>query len=577
MSQQIQSLEGEFKKMSYVALYRTYRPKFFKDVYGQKVIVQTLQNALKFEKFAHAYIFSGPRGTGKTSVAKIVAKALNCLEAPVAEPCGKCSVCLGIDKGDVSDIIEIDAASNNGVDEIRDLRDKVKYAPSIGKYKVYIIDEVHMLTQAAFNALLKTLEEPPKYVVFILATTEVHKVPSTILSRCQRFDFKNIEMNQIEDNLKSIIKKESLNITTEAITAIARTAEGGMRDALSLLDQVVSFTKDQITEDDIYTVSGGLSRRYINELLSVIYLKQPQKALDFLNQIIKDGKDIPRMVSDIILALRDVLLDKIRSEKKYPDLSQIRPNLVYAYLDILNDLQQELKFTTSKRAYLELAVIKMINHQSIEMTSLEDKITNLESDLKALKETLNKQQTIQKEIVQDIQTKPVLPPTNLKPLVTVKEIEDILNNGDRQKRNLLNRGWPSLKDYDIPSLKPIAELLSEGALEAVGNDVMLLVYDDIYTAKTMLTPQIKEKVLEILNQKQNLIKDYTVLIRPDWLVLKSDYADQYNAGTSRPKLKQIDLHLYETPLIEDKTTIKQPEIVAFAIEYFGQEKVKVEE
>ena len=383
--------------MSYVALYRTYRPKFFKDVYGQKVIVQTLQNALKFEKFAHAYIFSGPRGTGKTSVAKIVAKALNCLEAPVAEPCGKCSVCLGIDKGDVPDIIEIDAASNNGVDEIRDLRDKVKYAPSIGKYKVYIIDEVHMLTQAAFNALLKTLEEPPKYVVFILATTEVHKVPSTILSRCQRFDFKNIEMTQIEDNLKSIIEKESLNITTEAITAIARTAEGGMRDALSLLDQVVSFTKDQITEDDIYTVSGGLSRRYINELLSVIYLKQPQKALDFLNQIIKDGKDIPRMVSDIILALRDVLLDKIRSEKKYPDLNQMRPNLVYAYLDILNDLQQELKFTTSKRAYLELAVIKMINHQSIEMTSLEDKITNLEADLKALKETLNKQQTIQKD------------------------------------------------------------------------------------------------------------------------------------------------------------------------------------
>ncbi|HHX76121.1 MAG TPA: DNA polymerase III subunit gamma/tau, partial [Acholeplasmataceae bacterium] len=282
--------------MSYVALYRTYRPKFFKDVFGQKVIVQTLQNALLNEKFAHAYLFSGPRGTGKTSVAKIVAKTLNCLEAPVSEPCGQCDVCLGVDRGDVPDIIEIDAASNNGVDEIRDLRDKVKYAPSIGKYKVYIIDEVHMLTQAAFNALLKTLEEPPKYVVFILATTEPHKVPSTILSRCQRFDFKNIEMSDIESNLRKIIQTENLKITDDALTAIARTAEGGMRDALSLLDQVVSFTNDKITEDDVYLVSGGLSRRYINELLLVIFNKQPQKALDLLNDIIKDGKDIPRMV-----------------------------------------------------------------------------------------------------------------------------------------------------------------------------------------------------------------------------------------------------------------------------------------
>src|SRR5690554_385649 len=563
--------------MSYVALYRTYRPKFFKDVYGQKVIVQTLQNALLHEKFAHAYIFSGPRGTGKTSVAKIVAKTLNCLKAPVKEPCGQCDVCLGIDKGDVPDIIEIDAASNNGVDEIRDLRDKVKYAPSIGKYKVYIIDEVHMLTTAAFNALLKTLEEPPKYVVFILATTEPHKVPSTILSRCQRFDFKNIEVTQIEENLKTIIDKEHLKITSEALTAIARTAEGGMRDALSLLDQAVSFTNEEITEDDIYTVSGGLSRRYINELLSVIYLKQPQKALDFLNQIIKDGKDIPRMVSDIILALRDVLLDKLRNDKQYPDLKDIKSNLVYAYLDILNDLQQELKYTTSKRAYLELAVIKMINHESIELVTLDDKIANLESDLQKLKETLSKQQTVQKEIKADIQAKPTFRPSNLKPLVTVKEIEDILNHGDRNKRSLLSKGWPSLKDYDIPSLKPVAQLLGEGSLEAVGKDVMLLVYDDVITAKTMLKPEIKAKVLEILNQKQNLIKDYTVLVKPDWFVLKSDYADQYNAGTSRPKLKEIDLHLYETPKVETKTDSKQPEIVEFATEYFGKDKVKVEE
>lgn len=564
--------------MSYVALYRTYRPKFFKDVFGQKVIVQTLQNALLNEKIGHAYIFSGPRGTGKTSVAKIVAKALNCLEAPAKEPCGKCDVCLGVERGDVPDIIEIDAASNNGVDEIRDLRDKVKYAPSIGKFKVYIIDEVHMLTTAAFNALLKTLEEPPKYVVFILATTEPHKVPATILSRCQRFDFKNIEMDQIEENLKQIINKENLKITPEALTAIARTAEGGMRDALSLLDQVVSFTNDEITEEDIYTVSGGLSRRYINELLKVIYLKQPQKALDLLNQIIKDGKDIARMVSDIILALRDVLLDKIRPDKKYPDLKDIKPNLIYAYLDILNDLQQELKFTTSKRAYLELALIKMINHESIEMVSLEDKITHLESDIVKLKELVNKAQVSQEAVKTQVQNIPASRPTNLKALVTVKEIEDILNHADRQKRSLLNRGWPVLKDYDIPSLKPVAELLSEGTLEAVGNeDVMLLVYDDLYTAKTMLNPEIKQKVLEILNQKQKLVRDYTVLFKPDWMILKADYAAQYNAGTSKPKLKEIDLHLYETPINETKSEQKVPEIVEFAVEYFGKEKVKVEE
>lgn len=564
--------------MSYVALYRTYRPKFFKDVFGQKVIVQTLQNALLNDKIGHAYIFSGPRGTGKTSVAKIVAKALNCLEAPAKEPCGKCDVCLGVERGDVPDIIEIDAASNNGVDEIRDLRDKVKYAPSIGKFKVYIIDEVHMLTTAAFNALLKTLEEPPKYVVFILATTEPHKVPATILSRCQRFDFKNIEMDQIEENLKQIINKENLKITPEALTAIARTAEGGMRDALSLLDQVVSFTNDEITEEDIYTVSGGLSRRYINELLKVIYLKQPQKALDLLNQIIKDGKDIARMVSDIILALRDVLLDKIRPDKKYPDLKDIKPNLIYAYLDILNDLQQELKFTTSKRAYLELALIKMINHESIEMVSLEDKITHLESDIVKLKELVNKAQVSQEAVKTQVQNIPASRPTNLKALVTVKEIEDILNHADRQKRSLLNRGWPVLKDYDIPSLKPVAELLSEGTLEAVGNeDVMLLVYDDLYTAKTMLNPEIKQKVLEILNQKQKLVRDYTVLFKPDWMILKADYAAQYNAGTSKPKLKEIDLHLYETPINETKSEQKVPEIVEFAVEYFGKEKVKVEE
>ena len=566
--------------MSYVALYRTYRPKFFRDVYGQKVIVQTLQNALQYEKFGHAYLFSGPRGTGKTSIAKIVAKALNCEKAPTAEPCGECSTCLAIDKGSISDVIEIDAASNNGVDEIRDLRDKVKYAPSVGKYKVYIIDEVHMLTQAAFNALLKTLEEPPKYVVFILATTEVHKVPATILSRCQRFDFKNIDTADIEANLKKIINKERLSISNDAIAAIALTSEGGMRDALSLLDQVVSFTKDQIEEDDVYKVSGGLSRRFINELLKMIYQKQPQKALDFLAKVLQDGKDISRMVSDIILALRDCLLDKIREEAKYPDLRGMSTSLIYAYLDILNELQQSLKFTTSKRAYLELAIIKMMNYQTIEYVELNEKIENLTNEVKALEERLSNQKITPiaaKETTTTPNKKTIVSSSGLKPLVTVKDIEEILNNGDREKKNLLKSGWKSLENYDVPQLKGVASLLSEGSLEAVGNNKMLVVYDDIMTALTMLKKETKEKVLKIMNAKTKLIDDYQVILRPDWLVLKDDYANQYNAGISKPKLKDTDLHLYEQDESEVEKIQQEDPLVEFAKNSFGENIVKVEE
>ncbi len=559
--------------MSYQALYRTYRPKFFKDIYGQKVIVQTLQNALAHEKVAHAYLFAGPRGTGKTTIAKIVAKALNCEKGPVSEPCGECAICKGIDKGDISDVVEIDAASNNGVDEIRDLRDKVKYTPSVGKYKVYIIDEVHMLTAAAFNALLKTLEEPPKFVVFILATTEIHKVPATIISRCQRFDFKNIEVEDIERNLREIIKKESVEINDDALRAIALSAEGGMRDALSLLDQVVSFTDGKITEDEVYKVSGGLSRRFISELLTVIADKQPQKALEFLNQVINDGKDIVRMTSDLILALRDVLLDKVRTNPKFPELKGISKNLIYVYLEILNELQNNIKYTTQKRAYLELAVIKMINHQSVDQARLETKIEEMDATIKQLQEQM-KQGVVTTKVVETKEVPQVL--VGQVPLVTVKEVEEILNAGDRNKRTLLKKGWPLLKDYEVSNLRLVAELLSQGTLEAVSEDKMLLVYDDVLTAQTMLQPGTKAKVLQIINNKQDFIKDYTVILKPDWVILKSDYLDQFNGGISKPTLKDIDLHLYEAPKVEEKKESKD-QAVELALEYFGKDFVKVEE
>lgn len=552
--------------MSYVALYRLYRPKAFDAVAGQRAIVKTLQNALKNDKMGHAYLFSGPRGTGKTSIAKIIAKTLNCRQAPTSQPCGVCDICQAIDKGEISDIIEIDAASNNGVDEIRDLRDKVKYAPSVGRYKVYIIDEVHMLTTGAFNALLKTLEEPPRYVVFILATTEIHKIPATIISRCQRFDFKNIEPEDMIAKLSEVSKKENINITPEALDAIAQYAEGGMRDALSLLDQVLSYTDDTITEADVFEVSGGLSRELISQIILAAYKKDDKTVLEYLNEALLAGKDVVRMINDLILALRDCLLDKARNTSKYPDLKALTPAYIYAYLNILNELQSDIKWTNQKRAYLEVGLLKMVNHHSVDDVASRDKIQALEDEIIQLKNRMTNYQ--EPKVV----AKEVSNTKGEKPLVTIEDIENILNNGDKDKKALLKRAWPTLKNYDRNHLKMTAQILAQGSLEAVNDHTMLLVYDDLITAQIMYQPETKEKVLQILNHKTEIIRDYKVILKSDWLLIKDDYISQYNTGTTKPKLKPRNLNLYE-----EKKVIAKNQTVELAYQYFGKEKVKVEE
>lgn len=383
--------------MAYKALYRTYRPSNFDEVAGQEHITRTFRNALKNNKIAHAYLFSGPRGTGKTTIAKIIAKAVNCEHAPIDNPCNECEICVGITNNQINDVIEIDAASNNGVDEIREIRDKVKYLPGVGKYKVYIIDEVHMLSTGAFNALLKTLEEPPKHVIFILATTEPHKIPATIHSRCQRFDFRGISIPEMIKRLNTIIDEESIEISKEAVKVIAESAEGGMRDAISLLDQVVSYTTNKVTVDDVHAIRGTVSNEKLLQIADSLYRNDSVEAIKLLDDLIQLGKEAPRLVDNLIKFYRDMLVYKntnvssedqiIYSNDEFIRLANaLSNNMVFFYIDILNKTQSDMKFSNNTKLYVELALIKMVDKVEKQEIIFEDEIRSLKEQIRELKE-----------------------------------------------------------------------------------------------------------------------------------------------------------------------------------------------
>lgn len=392
--------------MAYQALYRVWRPQTFIDVVGQEHVTKTLQNALLQQKISHAYLFSGPRGTGKTSAAKIFAKAVNCENSPANEPCNACPACLGITDGSIPDVIEIDAASNNGVEEIRDIRDKVKFAPSSVKYKVYIVDEVHMLSIGAFNALLKTLEEPPRHVIFILATTEPHKIPLTIISRCQRFDFKRISAQSIVNRMKTIVDETGVRYEEKALQVVARAAEGGMRDALSLLDQAISFSRDEVTVEDALTVTGSVSQGLLNQLATAIKERDAAKALEALEELLFLGKDPSRFIEDFILYYRDMLLfkaapnleesfERVLLDEDFKQIAEaVNQEDIYQIIETLNKSQQEMRWTNHPRIFLEVAVVKLCQMKvsdngkqtsSIEIDSLLSKISSLEEQLSDLR------------------------------------------------------------------------------------------------------------------------------------------------------------------------------------------------
>ena len=381
--------------MSYTALYRKYRSQTFEEIVGQKHITQSLINQINNNQVSHAYLFTGTRGTGKTSIAKIFAKAINCLHPVNGSPCNKCENCKNQNSGGNVDILEIDAASNNRVDEIRELREKVKYPPVNSRYKVYIIDEVHMLTDSAFNALLKTLEEPPEYVVFILATTEVQKLPATILSRCMRFDFKLLTETELENHVKYIFKDSGIDYEDEAVSIIARLGAGSVRDTLSIADMCVAFSNKKVTYNSVVDAIGLTDRQTLKMLTLSILSKNEGDVLSCIDKVVKQGKNITQLAKDLVSFVRDVLV--CHTCKDYKDILKLPADQIKDLEDLaksstsdklieiltkLSTLDNEFRYSTNPRNLLEITLVSLCNFEQTELKDVMTKIKILETKLK---------------------------------------------------------------------------------------------------------------------------------------------------------------------------------------------------
>ena len=383
--------------MAYQALYRTWRPAFFRDVVGQDRIVTTLRNQLVTAHTAHAYLFCGSRGTGKTSTAKVLARAINCLSPEDGEPCGKCEACRALENENSLDVVEIDAASNNGVDEIRELREKIRYLPTVGRYKVYIIDEVHMLSTGAFNALLKTLEEPPAHVVFILATTEPQKLPATILSRCQRFDFKRIPANLLEGRMLKVLNAEGKDYEREAVSLIARAAEGGMRDALSILDMCISYSGDVLTAQTVREVLGSTDRQFMFEYAEALIGSDTAKALELTDRLMRDGRDPAVFTKEVTEHMRRLLMAKLckdgledlleitaedaaRFREQADKASQAR---LMRTMELFIQAENDMKWSSQQRIVLEMCAVRSCrpDKEPQNEETIEDRLSMLEKQI----------------------------------------------------------------------------------------------------------------------------------------------------------------------------------------------------
>ncbi len=541
------------------ALYRAYRPQNFEDVVGQEHITRTLKNQIENNNVGHAYLFSGTRGTGKTSTAKIFARAVNCINSINQEPCNECDVCKDILNDNIMDVIEIDAASNNSVDDIRELRENVKYSPTKSKYKVYIIDEVHMLSQGAFNALLKTLEEPPSYVIFILATTEQHKIPATILSRCQRFDFKRVTVNDMTDRMKKICNEENIEVEDKALNLIARNSQGALRDALSMLDQCISFADHKIEYKDVVELLGTVNIEQLFEMAKFIINQDTKESLQILNEFIIWGKDIRNLINDLIDHFRNLMVCKVSTDLdeiiSLPEeiidqlklqASDVDVNDIIRVLNILSVTQDTMKTSTNPRVLAEITMMKIAQPMFDESKeALIKRIENLENRIETGNIKVNNS---------NIENNSEVEKTN------VAEEEIIYETVKSEDVKLIESSWTkirqSIKDDKQSKQMPVYFLLGDVSSFNVYENMLYIIYGDgfEFAKKRLSDPNTIAYIEKMIRETLNRSFSIKVILESEVKNISLEIKD-----VKKDKGEEILKELVNEDILEIKQSIEENE------------------